>query len=426
MAKKIISIILIAVCVISLVSVPASALFGSGYQYVASDVSLIKTGLLGKKIKFTDGDFKSAFCITDFDSITVKKLPSSNEGTLLLAGRRVKEGQTVKRRYVGSLVFVPASTEVTEVCFPFSIKANGSETEGKCILKFIEKVNYAPSTPEAKESSLSLTTQASISVFGTLEAYDPEGDGLEYIIASYPKSGRLTFTDEENGQYKYTPSDDFTGYDSFTYVVRDEYGNYSRPCEVGIRIVERMSQEVYADMTNRSEYNAALAMSAMGVMSGRTLGDGKYFMPDETVTRAEFVSMAMKAYGMKADSTLKRSFFDDNADIPTALVSYVATAQKIGIVTGDFGEEGLVFEPNRAITVSEAAMIISSILGIEGSDEDIEYSDNSTVSASARSGVCAMYTLGIFDGEIEQLDGKKAVSRAEAAEYLYRMIKSAK
>jgi hypothetical protein len=419
--KKIIILCLTLAMSVSMLGITGAAFLGTGYSIAASDVKVIKTGLYGQKVTFSDADFKQAYAITDFNSITVEKLPASTDGTLLLAGRRVKEGQTVKRRNVAAMIFVPASSEVCEASFEYTLCYGGVEASGVCEMKFIDKVNYAPKTPEAKESSLSLKTQSEISVYGRLEGYDPENDKLEYIIAAYPKNGSLTFTDKDAGTYRYTPSDSFTGYDSFTYVLRDEYGNYSEPAEVGIHIVERMSNEVYADMTDRSEYNAAVAMSALGVMSGKTLGDGKYFMPDETVSRAEFVAMAMKAAGMKADTTLSRTFFDDNTDIPTALVSYVATAQRLGIVDGDYTEVGLVFEPNRGITKNEAAKIIGSILGIKASEEDEVYLDNSTVSLSARSSVAAMFTLGIFDGNVESFSGTDIVTRAEAAEYLYRM-----
>lgn len=406
---------------VSMVGLTGYALLGSGYSVIASDVKVIKTGLLGHKLTFSDSDFKSAYAITDFDSVTIDTIPSSTEGTLLIAGRRVKEGQTVKRRNVAALVFVPASMEVTESGFSFTISNGGTDTAGRCEMKFIDKVNYAPKVPEEKESSLSITTQAEISVYGKLDGTDPEGDRLEYIIARYPKNGALAFTDKECGSYKYTPSDDFTGYDSFTYVLRDEFGNYSEPREVGIHIVERMSNEVYADMKNRSEYNAAVAMSALGVMSGKTLGDEKYFMPDETVSRAEFVAMAMKALGMRADTSLTKTFFDDNTDIPTALVSYVATAQRLGIVSGDFKDSALIFEPNRGITKNEVAEIISGVLGLNTSEEDGIYVENASVTASARSSVQAMFTLGIFDGEIDDFSGTDIVTRAEVAEYLYRI-----
>ena len=419
--KKILVLCLTLAMSVSMLGITGKAFLGTGYALAAAEVKVIKTGLYGQKLTFSDADFKQAYAITDFNTVTIETLPASTEGTLILAGRRVKAGQTVKRRNLAAMIFVPASAEVTESSFEYTLRYGGVEQAGVCEMKFIDKVNYAPKTPEAKESSLTLKTQSEISVYGRLEGYDPEGDKLEYIIAAYPKNGALTFTDKDAGTYRYTPSGSFTGYDSFTYVVRDEYGNYSEPVEVGIRIVERMSNEVYADMTDRSEYNAAVAMSALGVMSGKTLGDGKYFMPDETVSRAEFVAMAMKAAGMKADTSLSRTFFDDNTDIPVALVSYIATAQRLGIVDGDYTEAGLVFEPNRGITKNEAAKIIGSILGLKESEEDSIYFDNATVSHSARSSVAAMFTLGIFDGEVESFSGTDIVTRAEAAEYLYRM-----
>lgn len=422
--KKIICLCLAVIMLGTLFAINAGAVFGSGYAAVASEVKVIKTGLLGKKLTFSDSDFKSAFCITDFKDITIDSLPSSSEGTLMVAGRRAREGQNVKRRQIATMVFVPASDAVSEASFTFTLKNDGISTKSTCEMKFIDKINYAPSTPEEKESSLTLTTQSAISVFGRMGGDDPEGDKLEYIVVIYPKNGMLSFTDKENGAYKYTPVADFTGYDAFTYVLRDEYGNYSEPAEVGIHVIERMGTEVYVDMTERSEYNAAVAMSAMGIMGGKMLGDDKYFMPDEAVSRAEFVAMAMKAYGMRADSSLTRSFFDDNKDIPTSLVSYVATAQMIGIVNGNLNERGLVFEPNRSITKNEAAEIISALMGISGSEEDVEYLENTSVTVTARPYVSAMFTLGIFDGDIESFAGKDSVTRADAAEYLYRMVKN--
>ena len=402
----------------------AYAHLGTGYEVVSSTANVIKTGLKGQKLCFTDSDFKSAFAITDFESITVSSIPTSKEGTLLLAGRRVKEGQTIKRKNIAALVFVPASADIEEVSFGFVLDNGDTQLKSECKMRFIDKINYAPKAPEEQESSLSLTTQAEISVYGRLEGTDPEGDRLEYIIAAYPKNGSMRITDKETGAYKYTPANGFSGYDSFVYVLRDEYGNYSKPTEVGIRIVERMSTEVYADMTERSEYNAAVAMSAMGIMSGKTLGDDKYFMPDETVTRAEFVAMAMKSMGIKSDSTLTKTFFDDNSEIPTSLVGYIATAQLTGIIDGSISEKGLVFEPNKAITRNEAARIICAIKGIKTSVEDEELLENSSVDFGSRGSVAAMITMGIFDGTAQTINGQEPVTRANAAEYLYRLIKN--
>ena len=401
-------------------SISSSALFGSGVSVVSNDVKMIKTGLLGQKLCFSDGDFKSAFAISDFKSITVTKLPSSTEGTLLLAGRRVKEGQTIKRRNIPALVFVPASGEVTAAQFTFVI-SEGSGCETVCEMKFIDKINYAPKAPEDGEAGLSVTTQSEIALHGKMKASDPEGDALEFIIVSYPKNGFIKLTDKAEGRYKYTPSSDFSGYDKFSYVARDEYGNYSEVTTVGVRIIERMSDEVFRDMTEREEYNAAVAMSAMGVMSAKRVGDDLYFDPEGAVTKAEFVAMAMKACGLMSDSTLTSSYFDDNADIPVSLIGYVATAQRMGLIDGELNDSRLIFEPNRSITKYEAAMVMAKIAGAATSDEDEEYLDAPSVPIFSRASIGAMLTMGIFEDSAS--DYTETVTRAEAAEYLYRLIK---
>ena len=410
--KKALTLFLsIVIAVSCLGGVIGSAYFGSGADVIAKDVRLIKTGLYGQKLVFSDTDFKTALSIPDFKSVTVKSLPSSNEGTLIFAGRRVSEGQEIKRNHIGSLVFIPASAEVSEARFTFEV--NGYSGELECLLRFVEKVNYAPKT-EAESGYL--TTQASISAYGRLSATDPEGDKTEYIIVSYPKNGILTFTDEEAGKYRYTPTDGFVGYDEFSYVVRDEYGNYSSPVTLDIKVTERMCDAEFLDMTDREEYGAAVAMTAMGIMCGSIVGDDLYFSPDEGVTRAEFVAMAMKSLGIRADSTLAASYFDDNGDIPASLVGYVATAQRAGFINGTFVNGKLLFRPNETVSKYEAAKIMASLLSVRESEE-ADYDGNAEVPVWARPSVSAMTMLGIFD----ESDVSGEVTRADAAEYLYKM-----
>ena len=56
--------------------------------------------------------------------------------------------------------------------------------------------------------------------------------------------------------------------------------------------------------------------------------------------------------------------------------------------------------------------------------EDEIYVENDSVTSSARGSVAAMFTLGIFDGDVDSFDGTEAVTRANAAEYFYRIDKS--
>ena len=112
---------------------------GSGIEAVAEGVTLIKTGLIGRKLVFSDIDFKSAFAKDDFDNIVVTSLPSSTSGTLMLAGRRVREGQKINRRNIPAMVFIPASKEVTEGSFLFRLDGG---VECLCEMRFIDTHLY--------------------------------------------------------------------------------------------------------------------------------------------------------------------------------------------------------------------------------------------------------------------------------------------
>lgn len=402
------------------IGVSADAFFGTGATVVASDVKMIKTGLYGKKICFTDGDFKSALCISDFDSITVTEIPSSTEGTLLIGGKRVGAGRVIKRKNLGALVFIPASNSVSECRFKFTVEDYAGGAEIECILKFIDKVNYAPEAGGEAVSTSTVNTQAEISVYGNLDGSDPEGDDIEFIIVSYPKHGTITLLEGEGGRYCYSPVDDYTGKDKFTYVVRDEYGNYSEPVVVNLRVIERMCDTVYRDMEAREEYNAAVAMTALGVMGGKMLGDDMYFEPDESVSRAEFVAMAMKCAGIRPDSTLSATYFDDDADISVSLKGYIATAQRTGLVNGDFKDGKLLFSPTAEITKYEAAKILSTLIGSDAEGEESVFATDNSIPVWARAGVYAMCSLGVFDAD-DEATLSEYVTRADVASYLYKI-----
>lgn len=412
--KKVVSLILAIVLVFGISAISASAFLGPAAEVIASDIKMVKTGLKGHKMTFTDGDFKSALCLSDFNSLTVTSIPTSLEGTLLLGGRRVSEGREIQRKNIGGLVFVPASKSVGECSFKFKVDG-GAEIE--CILKFIDKVNYAPTL----DSIPTVKTQQDITVYSSFNGTDPEGDELEYIIVSYPKDGRVCILD--NGKFCYTPNAEYTGEDNFTYVVRDGYGNYSEASTVKIEVVNRMCDTVYTDMEERAEYNAAVVMTAMGIMGGRILGDDVYFNPDEELTRAEFLTLAMKVSGIRADSSISSSYFDDDKDIPDSLKPYVATAQRIGLVNGDFEGGKLLFKPNEVITKYEAAKILATLIGADSDGEESVFATDEDVPIWARPAVSAMCMLGIFDSE-EAASSSSAVTRACAAEYFYRIEKS--
>ena len=418
MKKAIIILVALATLGTIVFSVSASASFGAGVEVMTDAEKLVKTGLFGKKLNFSDVDFKQGLTISDFDSITITKIPPSSEGTLLFAGRRVSEGTKIRRKNVSSLVFIPASESVKESSFYFSVSPYLDENEIEFKLKFTDKINYEPKIENT--SPTAILTQRDISIYGKMTASDGEGDKIEYIVVKYPKNGTLELVGED-GKFRYEPNANFIGEDSFVYVARDEWGNFSEICEMPISVSERLTELEFSDMKNREEYNASLTLASLGIMGGKTIGDGVYFMPEEEVTKAEFVAMLMKTLDIKADTTLTVSYFDDGDKIPTPLLSYVCTAERIGLINGSFEEGKLNFHPNDKITSYEAASIIAKAIG-KSSAVSIPEKLESELPVFAREDVYLMCASGIFDMEFSEVKRDDFVTKAECATYLYNLL----
>ena len=410
-----------AVLLGAVLSVGAYASFGSGVAVMAEGEEIVKSALSGKKVVFSDLDFKQGLCISDFDKIKITSIPESSEGTLMLAGRRVGVGTSIKRKNIGALVFVPASKEVKQCSFKFTTDDFADGKEVTFTIKFLEKVNYAPSiTTSALPTSL--TTQREIGIYGAMCASDSEGDEIEYVIIEYPESGSLKLLDNKNGDFLYTPLTDFVGKDSFTFVARDEFGNFSKPEVISINVTKRASEVIFEDMKTSESYNAAVALTALGAVDGRLIGDGLYFFPDDKLTRAEFVTMAMKSFGISPNQDGDRTYFDDDADIPLALSGYVSRAVELGLIMGKFDGEKLLLSPNEYITKYEAALIMSSIMGCEATGEVPVFNDADTVPVWAKDAVYALCNLGVFDSDSQTISGNVHLTKKDAVEYLYRAI----
>ena len=341
---------------------------------------------------------------------------------LKLSGVRVVAGQEIDTEYLGLLSFSPASELVCESKFGFRCE-DLSATEITCQLRVTDGVNRAPSVNSSVATSVSAWTQKGIALEGRVRASDPEGDALTYQVVKYPRKGSLIM--ESDGSYVYTPRKNYTGDDEFTYVARDEYGNYSTVATVDVSVVKRVSGVVYDDVNGGKLTNAVSVMTASGIMNGRISGDHLLFEPELEVTRSEFTVMAMKAVGIRPSSDRAVTFFDDDADIPNAERPYIALAQKLGYVNGSFDGNGLYFRPNDKITAAEAAVIVRKLLGTASSDaSEVFASDEQVVPTWASLPASSLYEAGVVDDDWLTLDiTSRTLTRADVAELLFGAVR---
>lgn len=400
-------------------SVSAAGILSGGVAAIAADTGMVKSGIAGKDIRFSATDFKQAMGIRRFDSITVTALPDEKSGELRYGNTPVTAGLSIPRASLDLLTFHPAGNEVSEARFSFTCDKYAGGAEVVCTLRYAAKVNAGPTVSNVA-ASRAVSTYRNMTAEGTLCATDPEGDQLEFIILSYPKAGQLRLLDRNCGDFRYTPRAGYTGSDSFVYVVRDIYGNYSTPETVRITVKKSGSTLTYADMAGSAAALPAVVMAERNIMLGTLSGDQMFFSPTEAITRGDFVVMAMKAAGVSPRAGLVGTVFDDNDAIPEPIRSYIATAQEAGYVIGSFGSDGLVFRAEEPISRGEAAVVLSRILGASVPVSVPVYPDSEGMPKWAKDPVNALCARGIYARDEEgKLSVADKLTRAAAAEMLY-------
>lgn len=410
------AVITVALCAWH-VSAYTKNLLSPALALLSDDTMMIKSAVVSSDIRFTGEDFKrSVGC--DVDSITITALPPSTAGTLLLGNAPVSVSQTISYASLSSLRF-RGNTECVETSFRFK---SGADYSIECRLKYTDSVNLAPVI--ASDDAVAVWTQCDIATYGTLEGYDPEGDALTFEIVDYPEKGLVRLTNRSTGDYVYTPCDGVIGEDSFSYAVRDVYGNYSEVRTVSVDIDKAVSKLVFADMDGHWAHNAALVMASEDAVDVRSEGGLLYFDPEREVTREEFLVTVMKSLGA-GEVAPRSTVFADDDEISREASGYVHRAYTLGIIKGSVEDGVLFFNPGDTITRAEAAVILNSIIGENEPNTLPVFADNSAVPAWAKSSLYALNKAGILRGTGSgYISPNKTLNRAEVAQILLTIKKT--
>ena len=373
---------------------------------LAEENAMASAALKGSPMKLSGEDFARAMNLSSVYKITVTETPPVTDGELRVGSIVVQKGQSISGSSLSLLTYVASNASITTSSFRFSV--NDSPVDLRCDLFFLDKVNQCPTLSMVPETSLNVSTHRNITLHGTLPCFDPDGDETVIEIVSYPKSGILILTDRATGAYTYTPTVQTAAKDSFTYVARDRYGNYSAAATVSLTVVKPSTSVVYADLVDSPLYNAALDVTEAGIMSGGQIGSQSYFYPNQSVSRGEFVVMAMHAVGITEPQAVSDTLFSDDDTVPVSMKPYLATAHALGFIQGETLDNGsLCFYPDREITRAEAAVILSRMMDAPIPTVKPEFSDSAEAPAWAVSSLQSLNALGILTtsgGQIRPLD----------------------
>ncbi len=298
------------------------------------------------------------------------------------------------RSYTRGLIFLSL---LFLLCAPASAFVLGGEADFLPAAKQGENL-----APIAQNDALK--TYRNVAIDGQLRAYDPEGDLLTFRIIKPPARGAIAFSEEEASHYTYTPYEDKTGRDVFTYVAIDSRGNESDVAEISLVIED--SDEQYSDMQTNPAHKAAVQLAEEELLIGYRIGDEQFFEPNTAVSREQFLTLAMQSVDAALlEDVVKTGFYDDE-HIAVWAKPYVATALYTGTVSGQSTDEGVAFLPTESITKSEAAVILDHLLALS----DVAVAEGSTAPTWAAQSAANLDAVGALPhGDTETL------TRADAA-----------
>ena len=399
-------------------ALPASAfLFSQDDAQPAAVSAFSKNTTLSGAITFSADDF----IVTgdgELDCLIVKQLPDTNAGMLTLGGQPIAEGDVVALPAVEALRFTPlAAPTVAATSLTFTpVFSDGSSGEDVSVgLYLLTAANTAPVAED-----ITFTTYKNVAYTGQLSAVDPEGDLLTFQLVDKPARGAVTMPEDGSNQFVYTPYENKTGKDSFTYVAIDAVGNTSQPATVTLRIEKPDTKVTYADMAGHPAYNAALTLAAEGIYVGAKLDESYFFHPDTPVSRSEFLAMAMTTVGLDALEGVTATGFWDDETIAVWAKPYVSSALKSGAVQGTVAEDGqVVFQGQNDITRAEAAVLLDRLLAVTDVSAESWTGNTSTVPTWACQAAMNLETVGVLHTDATgtlTLDG--ALTRADAAQML--------
>ena len=381
-------------------------------EIISEGLELKKCTVPGKDVNFTLSDFEDVFGTT-LEYITITSIPESSVGVLKYAGTDVFENQSIMRKNISMLRFVPNGSADTVASFGFCKDGEYPESSSLCTISILDSVNVAPSITQQSFNALS-----GIGLVKTLSAFDADGDALELEIVSYPENGILKL---EGSGFTYTSSGNFKGNDSFSYRAVDVYGNKSESTTVTISVEKSKSNIRFDDMTGHWAYTSAVKMAEMGLMGGEVNGEKLCFNPDEPINRGDFLAMAMIVAGLEEKVELgSRTTFADDEGIPSNIKSYASYAAASGIISGYVTESGTaVFGSGDSITRAEAASVLAKILETESSVCNYTFVDAMSVPEWAKSSFNSLVNLGIINGTTGGvLAPQGELTKAQAAELL--------
>ena len=356
---------------------------------------------------FSAGDFSGEEALA---GICITGLPDASVGTVKLGSRVLQPGDILTAGQIAQMTFSPLrSDDDREAVVTYLPIFENRVAPGTTMTISIR--GKEDKSPVAEDSFLE--TYKNLPNEGKLKVSDPEGKALVYTLVRPPKRGQVTLN--EDGTFQYTPKKNKVGVDSFVFTATDPAGNVSREATVTIRILKPADATQYSDTVGSQCRFAAEWMKNTGLFTGERIGGEYCFHENKTVSRGEFLAMAIRVLNIPVDEDAAFTGYAD--EVPQWLKPYLAAALRSGMTSGLPVSETGAFGAEAPVTGGEAAVMLQNILDltVSASAETVVTGKEDAAPGWAETAVTAMSENGISLSVYENL------TRGQVAMLLYQI-----
>ncbi len=180
----------------------------------------------------------------------------------------------------------------------------------------------------------------------------------------------------------------------------------------------------FDDISAHENRIAIEALASRGIINGK--GNGQ-FNPNDTMTRAEFAAIVVRALGLTPKENGK---FSDVAS-ETWCAPYVGTANSYGIVNGT---SDITYNPNGTITRQEAAAMVARAAKLCGMETELDttavrnilaqFGDYTSAASWSQPSLAFCYKTDILDKDDMDICPTTNILRCEIAQMLFNMLGS--
>ena len=157
------------------------------------------------------------------------------------------------------------------------------------------------------------------------------------------------------------------------------------------------AEQIYADTNTHWCNYAAERLYNEGIFKGIKIGETNFFLPDEHITRGDFLLYLNTILKKNSSKTINLPFADTSS-IPQWQLPTVCAMYEHGIINGNIEKDKLYLNCDEKISRLECAIILNNMLGLDNTFSSTEYSDSYLIPKYAVTAVKNASDFGLMKG----------------------------